>query len=293
MNIQSLSIVVPTGKCWNHCEFCVSRMHSEDYGKSCLSRDKDRVYIPVGYLNRMKFVRECGCNTMMITGSAEPQQNMPFIMSLLEANAKLPMPFYNIELQTTGSGLEYRDLEDFAYGSRDGSGITTIAFSISSFDDERNWDIINVPQNKRTLKLKALIKESKDFGMNVRASINLTNEFEDFSAKDYFEWGNDLHVDQMTFRKIYADGNGDEAEWVKSHEFRKDKFEEICWYITKYGTPIARLPFGFIKYSVNGISTVIDDNCMSKDNIDEMKYAILRPNGKLYSRWDDTGSLIF
>ena len=59
------------------------------------------------------------------------------------------------------------------------------------------------------------------------------------------------------------------------------------------GTPIARLPYGFIQYSVNGISTVIDDNCMSKDNIDEMKYAILRPNGHLYSRWDDKGSLIF
>ena len=51
--------------------------------------------------------------------------------------------------------------------------------------------------------------------------------------------------------------------------------------------------YGFIQYSVKGISTVIDDNCMSKDNIDEIKYAILRPNGHLYSRWDDTGSLIF
>ena len=30
-----------------------------------------------------------------------------------------------------------------------------------------------------------------------------------------------------------------------------------------------------------------------KDTIDEMKYAILRPNGHLYSRWDDKGSLIF
>ena len=64
-------------------------------------------------------------------------------------------------------------------------------------------------------------------------------------------------------------------------------------YVKEKGIPIARLPYGFIQYSVNGISTVIDDNCMSKDTIDEMKYAILRPNGHLYSRWDDKGSLIF
>ena len=31
MNIQSLSIVVPTHGCMNQCKFCVSRMHKEEY----------------------------------------------------------------------------------------------------------------------------------------------------------------------------------------------------------------------------------------------------------------------
>ena len=73
-------------------------------------------------------------------------------------------------------------------------------------------------------------------------------------------------------------------------------FSEIKEYVYKNGKPIARLPYGFTQYSVNGISTVIDDNCMDikrKDNLDDLKYAILRPNGHLYSAWNDTGSLIF
>ena len=101
------------------------------------------------------------------------------------------------------------------------------------------------------------------------------------------------HVDQLTFRKIYADGENEKTDWIIKHQYSIKGFSDIINYIRENGTSIARLPYGFIQYSVHGISTVIDDNCMSKDNIDEMKYAILRPNGKLYSRWDDTGSLIF
>ena len=41
-------------------------------------------------------------------------------------------------------------------------------------------------------------------------------------------------------------------------------------------------------------STVLDEDCMAKaDGRDEYNYLILRPNRKLYSKWDDPASLIF
>jgi hypothetical protein len=46
-------------------------------------------------------------------------------------------------------------------------------------------------------------------------------------------------------------------------------------------------------YSIWGMSTVIDDNCMNKNELKKLKYVILRENGKLYCQWDDEGSLIF
>ncbi len=285
MNIQSLSIVVPTGGCWNHCAFCVSRMHHEDYGKSILGAYGD---IPKPYINRMRFVREEGCNSMILTGTAEPQQNLKFIYKLLAANDDLPNPFYNISIQTTGSGLTEQDIEQLAW-----RGVTTLALSISSLNDENNWDIINTPASKRTLKILELVQIAKSYNMNVRACFNLTDEFHSMDPEDYFNWAAMNKVDQVTFRKIYKDGSGAEAKWVGEHEFKEARFKEIKEYVKTHGVPIARLPYGFVQYSVHGISTVIDDNCMSKDNIDEIKYAILRPNGHLYSRWDDTGSLIF
>ena len=283
MNIQSLSIVVPTGKCWNHCAFCVSRMHNEDYGKN-VNFD----IIPDSYINRMEYVREEGCNSMIITGTAEPQQNLPFIYKLLRANKMLRKPFYNIAIQTTGSGLTPIDIQELA-----SAGVTTLALSVNSFDNIQNWDITNTPDNKCIMTIQQLIEEAKYRNMNVRVCLNLTDAFNRFTPQFFFGWANFHNVDQLTFRKIYRSGKGEEANWVANHEYPEGKFEAIMDYVTENGTPIARLPYGYIQYSIKGISTVIDTNCMSKDNIDEMKYAILRPNGHLYSRWDDKGSLIF
>ena len=284
MNIQSLSIVIPAEKCWNHCKFCVSRQHSEDYGTNIVSATN----IPQGYINRMEFVRDEGCNSMILTGDTEPQQNLPFIYKLLEVNHSLRKPFYNISMQTTGTNLNPEEIAKLA-----AAGITTLAFSISSLDDKTNWDLIEAPEKVRTMRLVEIIACAKQNGMNVRACFNLTSEFRETKPGVLFIWAKNNKVDQVTFRKIYKDGNGKEAQWVARHEFPEARLGQFKNYVQMNGTPISRLPYGFIQFSVHGISTVIDDNCMSKDNIDEMKYAILRPNCHLYSRWDDTGSLIF
>ena len=285
MNIQSLSVVVPTGECWNHCPFCVSRMHCEDYGASVF--DANFLEAPEGYLNRMQFVRDEGCNSMIITGTAEPQQNMQFINSLLRWNSKLRTPFYNITLQTTGSGLKKGSLAIMAK-----LGLTTLSLSISSFNAERNAEIIGMP-HKVKIDYYQLLKWAKELNLVTRASVNLTDEFTAYMPEDYFAWAARNGFDQLTFRRIYAEGMSEEYEWVAEHSFPGVKLDEIAQYIRQNGTPILRLPYGLTKYSVNGISTVLDDDCMSKQSIDDLKYAILRPNGHLYSRWDDPGSLIF
>lgn len=291
MNIQSLSVVVPTGKCWNHCKFCVSHMHYEDYGKELNFHNG----IPQSYLNRIEYVRDEGTNSMIITGTAEPQQNLTFIYQLLEANRKLRKPFYNIAIQTTGTNFTEETISNLS-----SAGVTTLALSVSSFNDKQNWDIIQAPEKVRTMGLSQLASTAKSYGMNVRLCLNLTSAFNHYHPIEFFHICNTIGVsdaetgiDQVTFRKIYADGAGEEATWVQNNLYSEENFKNIQKHIKRFGTPIAALPYGFIQYSVHGVSTVIDDNCMAKNEIESYKYAILRPNGKLYSRWDDLGSLIF
>ena len=69
--------------------------------------------------------------------------------------------------------------------------------------------------------------------------------------------------------------------------------DEYNNYVKTNGRKLDVLEFGQIRYDVNGISVVIDDDCMSTVPKEELKYLVLRPNCKLYSKWDSKASLLF
>ena len=283
---QSLSIMVPCGgHCMNNCKFCVSRMRNDEdiFGKEIISVTN----IPQSYIDRIKYVRDAGCDNMIITGTTEPQQNMPFINKLLNINWQLSKPFYNIAIQTTGANMVEQDIENLSSW-----GINTLALSVASFNMERNWDIIQTPKAARKLSIEQLIGAAKANDMNVRVCLNLTDEFNPYSLEYIFQWANERNVDQLTFRKIYHNGRNTEQDtWIIQHSY--NNYSRIGNFIINNGTPIRKLPFGAMLYDCKGIGVVGDEDCMAKNNLNEMRYAILRPNNHLYSSWDLKGSLIY
>lgn len=280
MDIQSLSVVVPTKRCVNNCPFCVSKMHDSPY---------ENEVNWVEHRRRLKFARDNNCNTMLITGTAEPGQNKLFLGTLLEVNNNLDKPFRWIEFQTTGVFLEDEFLAILKL-----NGVSTISLSVSDlFDCENNMKIIGVPEHlKFDLGLKIL--QIKSFGFNVRLSLNLIDTFSGRNAKEIFDELKRLDVDQVTFREMYGDNNGsNESKWVLEHAIDMETLVNIENYIKENGTKLEKLPFGEWRYSVDGISTVLDSDCMAKDTVDVIKSLILRPNSKLYTKWNDKGSLLF
>ena len=289
MNIQSLSIMVPCGgHCMNNCKFCVSRMRDDIsiFGPETISAAN----IPQSYIDRIKYVRDAGCDNMIITGTTEPQQNMSFISKLMYINwHQLPKPFYNIAIQTTGANMVEQDIENLSAW-----GISTLALSVASFNMERNWDIIQTPKAARKLSIEQLIGAAKANGMNVRVCLNLTDEFNPYSPKYIFQWANERNVDQLTFRKIYRSRMDTEQDkWIIQHSYSNESYTKIIKFIKEMGTPIRILPFGATLYDCMGIGVVVDEDCMAKKNLEDMRYAILRPNNHLYSSWDLKGSLIY
>lgn len=289
MNIQSLSIMVPCGgHCMNNCKFCVSRMRDDEniFGKEIISATN----IPQSYIDRIKYVRDAECDNMIITGTTEPQQNMDFINALLwRVNKNLPKPFYNIAIQTTGANMS-----DSKISFLSTSGVNTLALSVSSFNAEHNWEIIQTPKAARKMTVDELIARGKANGMNVRVCLNLTDEFNPYSPKYIFQWANERNIDQLTFRKIYRSGrNTEQDKWIIQHSYSNESYTKIVNFIKEMGTPIRVLPFGAILYDCMDIGVVVDEDCMAKKNLEDMRYAILRPNNHLYSSWDLKGSLIY
>ncbi|MBE7018886.1 MAG: radical SAM protein [Ruminococcaceae bacterium] len=292
MNIQSLSIVVPNRSCINNCKFCVSRMHCEDIPYHIHIDDPDFETHQSDYLKRLAFARDNGCNTVMLTGSSEPQQNKQFLQYFAEMNKRLEKPFRWIEMQTTGVLLD----DGYLNFLRKSVGVNTISVSITSFDDEVNRSYVQMPE-KYAVNLQELTKKIKSFGFNLRLSVNMTDYFNKYhrNAAEFFEDAKKLfNPDQMTIRLLYKTNDASpQSDWVNEHACNEDVTNEIVDTVRSNGIQLERLPYGRIKYSYLGMSLVVDDDCMSKTAVEDYKYLILQPNCRLYSRWDDTASLIF
>ena len=313
MEIQSLSVCVPSTGCINNCKFCVSRQHTMDYPsiytpyqyQNRNDANPEMVYDPITlvsgaqysfetYYNKLSFARDNGCNTLMFTGCVEPQQNMEFIKYIAKTvNSRLSKPFRWMEIQTTGRRVNEDMIKDWA-----NYGITTIALSINSFVDEENLSVMDRIDDK--FNLQNLCKIIKENNLNLRMCLNLTKYFDRYGNKirELLNTCKDYGADQVTFRVLYAEGETEQAKWVRENK-SKNNFNFIVNTFIKQCSQqgearfLRRLPHGINLYGFNGMSIAIDDDCMNTKKNDNIRYLVLRENGKLYTDWTDMASLLF
>lgn len=296
MKAQSLSVVVPNQRCINNCAFCVSKMSADTYKNQM---DDNLPFFDLyvkDYLKRLEFAQRNGCNTIMLTGDSEPQQNRKFLTYFGLFMQMMRNPFDWIEMQTTGVLLD----QNYLRFLRNHVGVNVISLSVSSFNSERNADIIWFPDGLEIV-LPELCKEIKRYDFALRLSLNLSSAFDEYTPQSLFKKCKELGADQVTLRVLYADSDETEqGKWVKEHAMSPQRVQQIAEYVMENGTPLGRLPYGALKMSLHGLSVVLDDDCMGKrdctkagDIEENYKYLILRPDCKLYSAWDDKASLIF
>ena len=86
MEIQSLSICCPsaTGKCINHCKTCTARQHTNPYKNKYDGSHTECFDYWEDVKKRMIYAQKQGCQTLMLTGSNEPQQNRRWLETLYQ-----------------------------------------------------------------------------------------------------------------------------------------------------------------------------------------------------------------
>lgn len=276
MDIQSLSVCVPAG-CPNNCKFCISKMREDT------EIQKDIDYSAIS--TRLKYARDNGCNVLVFTGTGEPITNMNFISAVSSLNGNINKPFRHIEVQTSGVGL-IPMLNRLKL-----MGVTTISLSVADiFSHIMNTHIMQIYQDDYLLK--EVCDKIKDKGFTLRISINMISKYAHYSIGEIFDKLNHLNVNQVTFRYLYVYGDNKTARWVKKHRLSHDEFISLKKQIKEKGEALELLPFGQTRYSFNGISTVLDDDCMNEQAKNTLKFLILKDN-KLYTKWYDEGSLLF
>jgi hypothetical protein len=262
-------------------------MHESGYEN--MMSDKNIYYdlYKKDYLNRLRFSRDNGCNTAMLTGDCEPIQNRPFLRTFSDYNQSLENPFKIVEIQTVGNLLD----RDMLYWLRHNIGVTTISLSISNI---WNYDYNAVVIGCNSFDLEELATDIKKYGFNLRLSLNMLQGMTSplKSPHDLFRECKNLGADQVTLRRMYGDYSTKEGEWLMENKLSSDEWEGVNALIDKMPI-IDKLEFGREKRVIDDMSIAVDSDCMSQHVEEVAKYLILRPNAKLYSRWDTKGSLIF
>lgn len=293
MKIQSLSVVVPNKKCINNCAFCVSKMHCDAYKNQM---DDNMPFFDLylkDYIKRLEFARDNGCNTVMLTGNSEPQQNRKFLTYFGMFMSMMSHPFRWIEMQTTGALLD----QNYLRFLRNHVGVNLISLSVSSLNDQMNRAIIGASKDTMP-ELNWLCSEIKRYDFALRLSLNLTNEFRqyDILPQNLFKRCHELGADQVTLRVLYSSGNGTQQDnWIAANAMPERSVQMLTDYVKENGRVLGVLPHGAVKYSLDGLCVVIDADCMDKaeKTAEDYKYLILQPDCKLYSQWDDPASLVF
>jgi hypothetical protein len=208
-------------------------------------------------------------------------------------------PFPNMEIQTTGVMLlnKAKLSEDLYYNIEllKRLRVNTVSLSISDlFSDKNNSSIIGIP-TKLQFELPELINFLKKHNFNIRLSLNMLNNLDDKSPESIFNYAKRIGADQISFKKMYynEDSQYKQNDWIRDNKCKEKTLNDIKEYVKNHGRHMYTLEFGAKVYSVNGLSTVVVDDCMAVNNSDIPRYIILRENGKLYCHWDDEGSLIF
>lgn len=295
-NAQSLSICVPGKKCINQCKFCVSCMHADAYKNQMNENLPFYDLYFEDYVKRMIFAKENDANIMMITGDIEPLQNRHFLQTLAMIN-KYVLPqrgssaFNWIEIQTSAVGFN----EGYARFLRNTVGVSVLSLSLSSFDDEVNAKIVGMPKNMQ-VNIQEVCETAKKYDFTLRLSLNMScgmlwstgeTSYSEIIPEIFLK-AKALGADQLTFRKFYADGDNEQSRWIKSNAVDDTFFTHLHDFVRKEGKLIGTLPYGYNQYSVNGISVVIDEDCMNegKAGKETSKYFVLRPDCKLYDGWN-------
>lgn len=305
MKIQSLSIEVPNVACINKCPFCVSRMVNSNTYENRMDINHPLYDINVReYLKRLRFVAENGCQTIILTGTSEPQQNKQFLATFALLHQQIGSPFTNIEMQTTGFRLDCD--HDYIRFLRNFVGVNTIALSINSIDDRTNCDMLGHQSSYLKssdgsfgcyippLQIGRLCNLLKEYDFNIRCCFNLSDAFNGVNPSALFEQSQrEFYANQITFRKLYSAEAGTEQDlWIRKHSVSKNFVDSLYKYLDRFPC-IGRTMYGTNCYDVNGMSVIYDQDCMGKNpETDVLKYLILRPNCHLYSQWDSTASLV-
>lgn len=295
MKFQTLSLVAGTNVCQARCPFCVSRLTGLDY----LETKPEAINVR-NLRKTLKLANVAGVTSVIMTGKGEPTLYPEHIDTYLDYTEIYNFPF--IELQTNGGILA----EDTYKGHNTtemlqrwyDKGLTTLLLSNVGPDPELNHQIY-FPHKKSWIDIKKLVDKCKKIGIGIRlTTVGIQGGVDSPAQLDkLIEWANWLEVEQLTWRPVNKptlenSEDKDIHNWVVEHGLKPEQVFDIQQYVKEHGKLLYNLVHGAQVYDLKGRNFCIT-NCLTNNAEEEtIRQLIFYPNGKLYTDWVYSGSVL-
>lgn len=284
MKINTFSVVVGTSACNAKCPFCVSAMTGQ------VAKNNNEKINWRNFLVAARLAKHAGVTTAMLTGKGEPTlfpEDISEYICQISAVSGAPL----IELQTNGIILSTA-LADANLKSWYGYGLTTIAVSVVSCDQEENAAIYG----GKHYDLSALIKKLHGIGFSVRLSVILLKDNCDYSFfNKMIDFAKTNDVEQMTFIPLNApenSANETTKKWVNDNQPSCRDISLFVESVEAKGNRLLELAHGAVIYDYEGQNVCLS-NCLTKsENNGEMRNLIVYPNGRIMYDWQYKGAII-
>jgi len=267
MNLQ----IDISNECKNSCPICISKMHKP------FPFNEASKHV---WLNGLKRGREL-CDTATISGRGEPllfteNTQTGRLWALFKSFQQVDNIFKQVDVQTSGTEFSANSLNMMS-----DCNVSTVAISVANmFSSEQ--DLAFKGRRHLDYRISTLCDRVKSWRFTLRLTVLLNTMHSVPYPEELIDYAGLLGADQLTFKELKIPENSQallKSSWIKRNKMKPYLVNELRAYIEKEGVPIPNTNPSL--YKLFGMTVALDEDCMN-----ETRYLVLRPNGKLYYSWN-------
>jgi len=306
MRAQSISLMCSTRTCCNAgCRFCISRTTPD---ADTLARSPDNIVLCGERRLRvgLQYAERLGATHAILTGKADPTQEDPNYLLWLAAVAREYVPA--VDMHTNGFLLHPGKSRARLLEQLNDQGLTMVSFSIASFDEKTNRELMGIPKSAAEL-----IPTARELELLVRCSLvmNAQGVRDTAGVLDYIRTAGNLGAHQVVVREIWRPKvcgpcNAGVYEWSHANAIDVATIQEEFIRIASdpnnaYGLQQRdRLPWGTPVFVVGGHfndpshGVNVTFSCTEEGTGGAvLKSIVHKPDGHGYRNWDHNGESLY
>ncbi|MBU1097306.1 MAG: radical SAM protein [Bacteroidetes bacterium] len=254
--IKELLLVVPTSCCIYDCPFCPTKKLDNSHIANLYANNNISSSVKYEYSERFKFAKDNGYHKLLITGTAEPLQNIGFLNFISKVYLEPTNRFNWFELESTGYLLGKTEILKWLYEK---IKVKTISLTVLNIFDDRINNFLRNANATQADSLLTICKKIKDFGFNLRLNLiaGLQHGSEIFNPANLLRRSKELNADEIVFTTLRLGRELNQNDWISKFLLPNELYGNIRKFINTEGHEASNIYSHSETFRYDGINVIL------------------------------------